>query len=244
MGSRWLTELQAAIEFLSSVDLRPLTVSLRTSVVATSLVFFLGVGAAWRTLGVKERAKGWLDSVLTLPMVLPPTVVGYCLLVLLGRSTPIGGYLIDHGMRLVFSWPATVIAATVVAFPLMYKTVRAAFEQVDPNMLDAARTLGFSEWQVFRRILLPLSRSGVAAGTMLAFARAMGEFGATLFVAGNLPGTTQTMPMAVYFSWAAGDLKTAGLWVSIIALMSFTVILGINEYASRVKRKLNTEGCA
>lgn len=232
------------IEFLSGVDFRPLAVSLRTSAAATSLVFVLGVGAAWRTLGVNERLKGWLDSVFTLPMVLPPTVVGYCLLVLLGRSTSIGSYLIDHGMRLVFSWPATVIAATVVAFPLMYKTVRSAFEQVDPDMLDAARTLGFSEWRVFRRILLPLSRSGVAAGTMLAFARAMGEFGATLFVAGNLPGTTQTMPMAVYFSWAAGDLKTAGLWVSVIALMSFTAILGINGYASRVSGKLRAEGPA
>jgi len=235
--------VEPALQYLSQFDFRPLVVSLKTSTTATLLVFTLGIGAAWKTMRLNERVKSWLDSVFTLPMVLPPTVVGYCLLVLFGRSTPVGNYLVEHGIRLVFSWPATVIAATVVAFPLMYKTVRAAFEQVDPEMLDAARTLGFSEWQVFRRITLPLSRSGVAAGTMLAFARAMGEFGATLFVAGNLPGITQTMPIAVYFSWAAGDLKTAGLWVGIIAAMSFAAILGINEYAARVGRERQDQAC-
>ncbi len=228
--------MEAALEFFAQFDFRPLYVSLRTSAAATAIVVVLGILAAWWTLGARESVKGWLDSLFTLPMVLPPTVVGFFLLVIFGRSTPIGTFLIEHGFRIIFSWPATVIAAAVVAFPLMYRTVRAAFEQVDTNMLDAARTLGFSEWRVFRQIMLPLSWSGVAAGTMLAFARAMGEFGATLFVAGNFPGRTQTMPIAVYFSWAAGDLLTAGVWVIIIAIISFAAVFGINAYAARANR--------
>ncbi|MEN6429978.1 MAG: molybdate ABC transporter permease subunit, partial [Coriobacteriales bacterium] len=206
--------------YFAEFDFRPLAVSLKTSLVASAIVVILGILAAFKTLGAHRRVKGWLDSVFTLPMVLPPTVVGYFLLVIFGNSTPIGRFLIGHGLRLIFSWPATVLAATAVAFPLMYRTVRAAFEQVDPDMLDAARTLGFSEAKILRRVLLPLSWPGVMAGTVLSFARAMGEFGATLFVAGNLPGVTQTMPIAVYFSWASGDLVTAGVWVALIVAIS------------------------
>lgn len=227
--------------YFAEFDFRPLLVSVKTSVVASVLVFTLGILAAWKTLGASQRSKRWLDSVFTLPMVLPPTVVGYFLLVFFGRSTPIGRFLIDHGLRLIFSWPATVIAAAVVAFPLMYRTVRAAFEQVDPDMLDAARTLGFSEWKVFARVMLPLSWPGVAAGAMLSFARAMGEFGATLFVAGNLPGVTQTMPIAVYFSWAGGDMLTAGVWVVFIVVISFVAVFGINAYTARADRYKNAD---
>lgn len=225
--------MDSVITFFSQFDFRPLLVSLKTSGAAIAFVFFFGILAAWKTLGASERAKGWLDAIFTMPMVLPPTVVGFFLLVIFGRSTPIGAFLIDHGLRLIFSWPATVIAAAVVSFPLMYRTTRATFEQVDRNMLDAARTLGMSEWRIFRQIMLPLSWSGVAAGTMLSLARALGEFGATLFVAGNLPGVTQTMPIAVYFAWAGGDLVTAGVWVGMIMVLSFAAVFGINAYSAR-----------
>ncbi len=228
--------MEALGSYFSQFDFRPLLVSAKTSVTATAFVFVFGILAAWWMLHVGEGTKGWLDSLFTLPLVLPPTVVGFFLLVLFGKSTPLGAFLTEHGFRLIFSWPATVMAAAVVAFPLMYRTVRAAFEQVDPNMLDAARTLGFSEWKILRRVLLPLSWSGVAAGTLLAFARAMGEFGATLFVAGNLPGITQTMPIAVYFSWAAGDMVTAGVWVLFISVFSFAAVFAVNASITRANR--------
>jgi len=228
--------MDALVAFFAEFDFRPLLVSLKTAGTAIVFVFFLGVASAWWSLRVGDRTKGWLDSILTLPMVLPPTVVGFFLLVIFGRSTSIGSWLIEHGCRLIFSWPATVIAAAVVSFPLMYRTVRGAFEQLDGDMLDAARTLGMSEWRIFQRLIVPLSWPSVAAGTMLAFARALGEFGATLFVAGNFPGVTQTMPIAVYFAWAGGDLATAGAWVVIIMLLSFAVVFGINAYSARISR--------
>lgn len=228
--------MDAVTSFLAEFDVRPLFVSLKTAGVAMVFVFVLGILSAWWTLGVNDRVKSWMDSVFTLPMVLPPTVVGFFLLVIFGRSTSMGDWLIDHGLRLIFSWPATVIAAAVVSFPLMYRTVRGAFEQLDQDMLNAARTLGFSEWRIFRQLMLPLSWPSVAAGTLLAFARALGEFGATLFVAGNFPGVTQTMPIAVYFAWAGGDLVTAGVWVAIIVALSFAVVFGINVYSKYLSR--------
>ncbi len=168
--------------------------------------------------------RAWIDGVLTLPLVLPPTVVGFFLLLLLGRRSFIGHALEQIGITIVFSWPATVIAATVVAFPLMYRTTLGAFEQVNPNLLDAARTLGASEGRVFRKVLLPQAAPGVLAGTVLAFARAMGEFGATLMLAGNIPGRTQTMPMAIFAAVEDGDLRVASLWVSLIAVLSLAII--------------------
>src|ERR1035438_2151114 len=146
--------------------------------------------------GTRGSLRGWIDGALTLPLVLPPTVVGFFLLLLFGRRSLLGAALEQVGITIVFSWPATVIAATVVAFPLMYRTTLGAFEQVNPTLLDAARSLGASERVVFRRVLLPLAAPGVLAGTVLSFARALGEFGATLMLAGNIPGRTQTMPLA------------------------------------------------
>lgn len=140
----------------------------------------------------------WIDCILTLPLVLPPTVVGFFLLLLFGRRSPVG-HLLEHlGILIVFSWPATVIAATVIAFPLMYRTALGAMEQVNPTLLEAARTLGASEARIFRRVLLPLAAPGVLAGTVLSLARALGEFGATMMLAGNIPGRTQTMPIAIF----------------------------------------------
>lgn len=222
--------------YFSDFDFRPLFVSLKTSGTAMLFVFVFGLLAAWKTLSASDRAKGWLDSIFTLPMVLPPTVVGFFLLLAFGNSTPLGRFMIDHGYRIIFSWEATVIAAAVVSFPLMYRTVRGAFEQLDQNMLDAARTLGFSEGKIFFKLMIPLSWPSVAGGTVLSFARALGEFGATLFVAGNIPGKTQTMPMAIYFAWAGGDITKSGVWVAIVVAISFAVVFGINAYSARAQR--------
>jgi molybdate transport system permease protein len=205
-------------------DASPLWISLATTCTATVATFWLGLLAAWAVLGLRGSLRAWIDGLLTLPLVFPPTVVGYFLLELLGRRSLIGHALEQLGITIVFSWPATVIAATVVAFPLMYRTTLGAFEQVNPNLLDAARTLGAAESAVFRRVLLPMAAPGVLAGTVLAFARALGEFGATVMVAGNIPGRTQTMPLAIFSSAASGDMRAAGLWVGLIVLLSLAIV--------------------
>ena len=223
-------------EFLHGIDYRPFWVSLRTSAVAMIFVFILGLLAAHLSLKINSKLKGVLDSFFTIPMVLPPTVCGFLLLVMFGNSTAVGRWLIDHGISLVFSWPAAVLAAIVVSFPLMYRTARGAFEALDPALLDAARTLGWKESRIFTRLMLPLAWPSIAAGTVLAFARAMGEFGATLFVAGNYAGVTQTMPIAIYFQWMGGHSDVATFWVFVVILISFIVILFINWYASHTQR--------
>lgn len=230
------TWFESAGAFLANIDYRPLWVSLKTSGVALIIVFVLGIYAAWRSMGVNDRWKGAVDSLFTVPMVLPPTVCGFLLLLVFGNSTGFGRWLIDHGLRLVFTWPAAVMAAIVVSFPLMYRTSRGAFEALDTNMLDAARTLGWSEGRIFRKLMIPLAWPSIAAGTVLAFARAMGEFGATLFVAGNYAGVTQTMPIAIYFQWMAGNTDVAMFWVVVVILISFLVILFINIYSTRTQR--------
>lgn len=211
------------------IDPSPLYISLATTCAATIATFFLGLFAAWIMYGVRGSLRAWVDGFLTLPLVLPPTVVGFFLLLLLGRRSFIGHLLQQIGVTIVFSWPATVIAATVVAFPLMYRTTLGAFDQVSPNLLDAARTLGASERLVFRRVLLPLAAPGVIAGTVLAFARAMGEFGATLMVAGDIPGRTETMPIAIFSAAAGGDMSQAFLWVGLIVVLSLAIIRLLNR---------------
>jgi len=174
--------------------------------------------------GLSGPLRAWIDGVLTLPLVLPPTVVGFFLLLIFGRRSFTGHLLEKIGVTIVFSWPATVIAATVVAFPLMYRTALGALEQVNPTLIQAARTLGASEWVVFRRVQLPLAGPGVLAGTVLAFARAMGEFGATLMLAGNIPGRTQTMPIAIFSAAESGDMRGALIWVTLIVVLSLAII--------------------
>jgi molybdate transport system permease protein len=230
------TGLDAVAQFFAGIDYRPFWVSLRTSFVALLFVFVLGLAAAHFSLKMPGRLKDVLDSLFTIPMVLPPTVCGFLLLVTFGNSTGLGRWLMANGIELVFSWPAAVLAATVVAFPLMYRTARGAFEAQDPALFDAARTLGWSEGRIFFKLALPLSWPSIAAGTVLAFARAMGEFGATLFVAGNYAGQTQTMPIAIYFQWMGGHSDVATFWVFVVILISFVVILFINWYASRTQR--------
>ncbi|MEM9215399.1 MAG: molybdate ABC transporter permease subunit [Cyanobacteria bacterium P01_F01_bin.150] len=238
------------------LDLAPLWISLKTAFASTTLAFIVGMLAAyamfishphnspspygaqkkpnsnWINQGWPKEGiqgwQGWIDSILTLPLILPPTVVGFLLLLLLGRNGPIGQVLERFGTTLLFSWPATVIAATTVAFPLIYKTVLAAFRQVDSTLLDCARTLGASERRIFFQLLLPLARPGVIAGTILAFARALGEFGATLMLAGSIPGKTETMPMAIFFAGEAGRLDEALVWTLILVSIALGAIATLN----------------
>ena len=229
-GLAWL------VEFLSGVDYSPLWVTLKTTGTAIVFIFVLGLAAAYLTMRVSPRWQDILDSVLTIPMVLPPTVCGFLLLLLCGNNTAFGRWFIDVGFPLIFSWPATVIAAVIVALPLMYRSARGAFEGIDPNMLNAARTLGWSEVRIFFSLMLPLAWSSIAAGTVLAFARALGEFGATLFMAGNYLGVTRTIPIAIYFEWMNGNTDVAIFWTIIIMLFSFLVILFINLWSRRTTR--------
>lgn len=212
------------------MDLSPLWISLKTAITATFIIFFVGLAAAWFVAGYRGRWKGLIDGVLTLPMVLPPTVVGFFLLILVGKHGPVGKILYSMGVHLIFTWWAAVIAASLVALPLMYKTARGAFEQIDGNIVDAARTLGVSEWKVFWKVAVPLAWPGIIAGTILAFARALGEFGATLMVAGNIPGKTQTIPVAIFFAVEDGETQAALTWVLLVFLISLVMMTLMNYW--------------
>jgi len=208
-------------------DWSPLWISLETSITATAITLILGVGvAAWRAHR-RGPAAAVIDGICLLPLVLPPTIVGFFLLLLFGRNGPLGKLLLQIGASVVFSWPATVIAAAVVAFPLMYLTARAALEQVDSRFLEAARTLGASESRAFRQIALPLAWPGLLAGTILSFARALGEFGATLMLAGNIPGKTATIPIAIYFAVEADDMHSALGWCAADMVISLALLGGL-----------------
>ena len=209
-------------------DLSPLWISLKTAIFSTVITFVIGVAIAYWMLNYRGKGKIFLEGLLISPLILPPTVVGFILLLLLGKNGVVGRLLIPLNVSVVFSWYGAVIAAIVVSFPLMYRTTLGAFEQIDSNLLHVARTLGASEWTVFRRILLPLSLSGILAGTMLTFARALGEFGATLMLAGNIPGETQTVPMAIYFAVEAGATDEAAFWAIVILSISLSGIFAVN----------------
>jgi molybdate transport system permease protein len=225
------------------LDLSPLWISLKTALVATALTLVLGVAAAGWRAGRQSRAWEVFDGLLLLPLVLPPTVVGFFLLVLFGRTGPLGRLLWRLGTTVVFSWPATVITATVVAFPLMYLTARGALEQIEPGVLEAARTLGASEGRVLMAVALPLAWPGILAGTVLSFARALGEFGATLMLAGNIPGRTETIPVAIYFDIVAGDMREALLWSGVVLVISLAVLAAMGAW-TRYQRSHLVRGAA
>lgn len=214
-------------------DLSPIWISLKTAITATAIVFFLGIIAARWMLGYRGKAKGIIEGLFTAPLVLPPTVVGFLLLLLLGKNGFLGQFLKLFNFTVIFSWYATVIAATVVAFPLMYKTAFAAFKQIDENLIACARTLGASEWRIFWQIMLPLAKPGLIAGTLLSFARALGEFGATLMLAGSIPGKTQTIPIAIFFAAESGAMDKALFWVLIILTISLGVIIAVNYWTEK-----------
>lgn len=214
---------------LANLDYSPLWISLKTGIVATILSFFLGIYAARKTVKAKPAVKAVLDGILTLPMVLPPTVAGFFLLLIFSTRRPIGSFLMEEfDIKIIQSWAGCVVAATVIAFPLMYRNARAAFEQVDVNLIYAARTLGMSEFRIFWNVVIPSAGPGVAAGTILTFARALGEYGATSMLAGNIPGKTGTISQKIAMVIQDGDYATAGVWVAIVMLIAFGIVVLMN----------------
>ena len=219
------------------MDYSPLWISLKIAVCSTIITFFAGVASAWLVTYLRG-AKHVVDAVLSVPLVLPPTVVGFLLLMLLGRSSGIGRLLENVGLHVIFTWQGATVAAAVVSFPVMYRGIRGAIEQVDENLIFAARTLGMREYTILRKIIIPAARPGIAASTVLAFARALGEFGATIMVAGNLPGRTRTMSIAVYTAMQSGNRNIAMKWVLIIIVFSLIILILMNVVAGRGSRTL------
>lgn len=217
-------------------DLSPLWISFKVAFFATLITFVLGIAAVRLVISMK-RGKSLADGLFSLPMVLPPTVVGFFLLMIFGKNSPIGGTLASAGFSVLFTWQGAVIAAAAVSFPIMYRTCRGALEQVDRNITDAARTLGMSERKIFFKIMIPMARPGIAAATILSFARALGEFGATMMLAGNIPGKTQTMSIAIYTAMQGGDREKAYIWVAIVMAISLAVILLMNLWNDRQSRR-------
>lgn len=225
------------------MDISPLWISIKVAFTATVFTFFLGIIAARAVLSA-GRFKSVVDGIFSLPMVLPPTVMGFFLLLIFGKNSVLGTFLSKIGINVLFTWQGAVVAAAVVAFPIMYRTARGAFEQVDQNLIYAARTLGMSEIKIFLRIMLPVSWPGVAAATILSFARAMGEFGATIMLAGNIPGRTRTMSIAVYTAVQSGDRALAYRWVAVIMAISFITIFLMNywtEYQAKRLKERNSK---
>jgi molybdate transport system permease protein len=219
------------------MDFRPFTISIQVAILATCITFFLGLCAA-NSVYRMRRGKGVIDTIFTLPMILPPTVAGFILLLVFGRNGLIGQFLETHfGVSVVFTWIGAVIASIFVSFPLMYRTARGAFEQVDQNVIYAAETLGFSKRKIFWTIKVPMAKSGILAGTVLSFARALGEFGATIMIAGNIPGRTQTMAIAVFSAVSAGNREVAYIWVGILSMMSFVMIMLMNRWGTATLNK-------
>ena len=219
------------------MDWFPLWNSLRVAAISTVLIFFLGIAAAYYIAKLPKLAKGVLDVVLTLPLVLPPTVVGYLLLRLLGPRRIIGAWALEQfGVRLVMVWWSAVFAAVVVAFPLMYRTARGAFESFDEALSQSAQTLGLPNAWIFWRVRMPCCRQGILAGTVLAFARALGEYGATSMLAGYTPGKTATVSTAVYQLWQIGDDAMAFRWVLVNVAISAVFLLTVNLLEDRQRK--------
>ena len=218
----------------------PLLLTLKVAACATLLAGALGVGAGLLLAKIRFAGRDVVDALLLLPMVLPPTVLGYYLLVAFGRRSSFGHWLEStFGIELIFTWQGAVAASTIVAFPLVFKAARAAFEAVDANLENAGRTLGYGEWTVFARVTFPLAWRGIAAGAMLAFARAIGEFGATLMVAGNIPGRTQTMSIAIYEAVHAGDDALANTLVLISSAVCVALLVAASFAVRRGHAKIN-----
>lgn len=222
------------LEILKNLDYSPLIISLKTGAVATCISFFLGIFAARRVIMAPPGKKAVIDGILTLPLVLPPTVAGFFLLLLFSRRRPLGIFLYEtFDIKVVQTWLGCIIAATVIAFPLMYRNARAAFEQIDVNLIYAGRTLGMSEPEIFWKVIIPTAGPGIASGTILTFARAMGEYGATSMLAGNILGKTRTVSVAIAAETAAGNYNVAGFWVVVIVLISFVIVALINIVSGR-----------
>ena len=230
--------MEQLLAFLQDLDWSPLWISLKTGVVATIVCFFLGIFAARQVLRLGPRARAVVDGILTLPMVLAPTVAGFFLLLLFSLRRPVGSFLYDtFDLKVVQTWLGCILAASVISFPLMYRNARAAFEQVDPNLIDAGRTLGMRETAIFWRVVMPAAGPGIASGTVLTFARALGEYGATSMIAGYTPGRTATISTTVYQLWRTDNEALACRWVLVNLAISAVVLLAVNLLEQKQKGK-------
>lgn len=217
------------MEILKNLDWSPLFISIKTGIVATIFSFFLGIYAARKVVKTTPGKKAIIDGILTLPMLLPPTVAGFFLLLIFSRRRPFGIFLFENfGIKVVQTWLGCIIAATVISFPLMYRNARAAMEQIDVNLIYAGRTLGMSDTEIFWKVVIPTAGPGIASGTILTFARALGEYGATSMLAGNIPGKTGTISQKIAMVIQDGDYMTAGVWVAIVMVIAFLVIFLMN----------------
>lgn len=217
------------MEILKNLDWSPLFISIKTGIVATIFSFFLGIYAARKVVKTTPGKKAIIDGILTLPMVLPPTVAGFFLLLIFSRRRPFGIFLFENfEIKVVQTWLGCIIAATVISFPLMYRNARAAMEQIDENLIYAGRTLGMSDTEIFWKVVIPTAGPGIASGTILTFARALGEYGATSMLAGNIPGKTGTISQKIAMVIQDGDYMTAGVWVAIVMVIAFLVIFLMN----------------
>ena len=229
--------MDAMESIIKNLDWSPLFISLKTGIVATFISFFLGIYAARKVVKTTPGKKAVIDGILTLPMVLPPTVAGFFLLLIFSKRRPFGIFLYEtFDIKVVQSWLGCIIAATVIAFPLMYRNARAAFEQLDVNLIYAGRTLGMSDIRIFWKVVIPSAGPGIASGTILTFARALGEYGATSMLAGNIPGKTGTISQKIAMVIQDGDYETAGVWVAIVILIAYLVIFSMN-FISGTKMK-------
>ena len=225
------------MEWLREINWSPLYLSIKTGAVATVIAFFAGVAAARLVMRVNKTVKWILDGLLTLPLVLPPTVVGYFLLLVFGAKRPLGIFLANFGIKFVMTWYGGILTASVVAFPLMYRTARGAFESFDERLADAGRTLGLSNTYIFWRVRMPACRQGILAGAVLAFARALGEYGATSMLIGYTPGRTATISTTVYQLWRTGDDAAAFAWVLVNLAISAAVLLTVNLLEQKQRRR-------
>ena len=229
--------MDAMESIIKNLDWSPLFISLKTGIVATFISFFLGIYAARKVVKTTPGKKAVIDGILTLPMVLPPTVAGFFLLLIFSKRRTFGIFLYEtFDIKVVQSWLGCIIAATVIAFPLMYRNARAAFEQLDVNLIYAGRTLGMSDIRIFWKVVIPSAGPGIASGTILTFARALGEYGATSMLAGNIPGKTGTISQKIAMVIQDGNYATAGVWVAIVMLIAFLVIFSMN-FISGTKMK-------
>ena len=226
------------VQWLRTLDWSPLFISLKTGVIAVIISFFLGIFAAWKTVQKKGGARAVLDGILTLPMVLPPTASGFFLLMVFSRRRLVGEFLdTTFDVRVVQSFIGCVIAAVVIAFPLMYRNARAAFEQTDKNLVYAGQTLGMKNWEIFWKVVVPAAKPGLLSGTVLTFARAMGEYGATSMLAGNIPGKTGTVSQKIAMVIQDGDYMTAGFWTIVVVVIAFIAIALMNLLSGGRRRR-------
>ncbi|CBL26916.1 molybdate ABC transporter, permease protein [[Ruminococcus] torques L2-14] len=227
------------MEILKNLDWSPLFISIKTGIVATIFSFFLGIYAARKVVKTTPGKKAIIDGILTLPMVLPPTVAGFFLLLIFSRRRPFGIFLFENfGIKVVQTWLGCIIAATVISFPLMYRNARAAMEQIDVNLIYAGRTLGMSDTEIFWKVVIPTAGPGIASGTILTFARALGEYGATSMLAGNIPGKTGTISQKIAMVIQDGDYMTAGVWVAIVMVIAFLVIFLMNLISGKKMKNI------